>query len=279
MAVYTKLRYHGIKVKGNKAAKAKERRIVTSLKKDKDGKYWNDVQETAIRDYIASSSIDVRNGIYQQLLHAPISNMINAIYQKHFGGFALTESQQKDLHDDVLMQVLLGITKFKVSNGTKAFSYIQTIIKNKMIDVFGRISARPQVSLDDYHEPAYLYELEVSDLDKIKLNAIKHIRSRQTWNDPLLESIARHAIECIETYSNYNKFFLTFYVMVMTGLTVKQLRYQSGNRMHLTKCFYYKYTLADYEKAIEEYGGDINDMISVKDALLFFEYDEVNKQQ
>lgn len=137
-------------------------------------KYWNEEQEQAVRDYISSGvTQDEKDVIYRTYLEDAMVTMTESIIRRYH--LYVVGISYDVLFYDTISFVQLQIHKFKpdkVSEKSglkvKAFSYIQTIIKNRLLGLRNKESVKSTrfaLSGDIYSSfqdnDATSYEMEV----------------------------------------------------------------------------------------------------------------------
>ena len=120
--------------------------------------YFGDKEEQAVIDYIKSDSIIEKNRIYNDILIEPFRKMTESIlrvYPIFTGKYEMKEIESNALSHLIDKMVTFNpdkITKFGLK--TKAFSYLQTIVRNyyRTFSTKTYLESKTDVFFDDYFE-------------------------------------------------------------------------------------------------------------------------------
>ena len=119
--------------------------------------YWTDIQEQLVRDFISTDDIVIKNNIFTKLYPALMTMTKSILFRYYYNCFL---EEDKLIHiQDGISDVYINLNKFDTNKG-KAFSYIQTIIKNYFHDKFIQKTLNTKL-LDD----AYKSGISIIDED------------------------------------------------------------------------------------------------------------------
>lgn len=146
-------------------------------KRRKKQQYFGECEEQAVVDYINGSSSD-RDRIYREILDEPFRKMVESIlrrYPIYIGNNTMQEVEVSCLSH--LIQKMVQFNPEKITkNGkkTKAFSYLQTIVRNYYRD-HNKDSYKNRLrdlNFEDYsseilNRDEYLYRIDDDDISEI----------------------------------------------------------------------------------------------------------------
>lgn len=137
---------------------------------NKDNYYFTQQTEDAIVRYNASSDPVFRDKIFQQEIYLPLYKLAENIIHT-FKFYYLDVDSIEDLKLDVVsMLVEEKLHRFDPTNGAKAFSYFQTIVKRWLINYNNKNYKKlKQVGSFDEMEDSYESELDSKYSREIKL--------------------------------------------------------------------------------------------------------------
>jgi hypothetical protein len=208
-------------------------------RKPKNRKYFGDIEETAVIEYIKTESIQKRHDIYNKILKDPFKKMTSSIlrtYNHHIGNYDIMEVEL-----DGLSHLIENMTKFRpyiieyqdkyTDDTTKWYKHRKFRFLDKLD---AEIKLNKLLSLDDgysyrlFNATAYAYcgtivrnfykdhsknsrneiiinqsidsEENSFDIDDIKFSYELDIYQE---NDPIL-TLFNYVIECIETTISYD---------------------------------------------------------------------------
>lgn len=129
--------------------------------KNKDNYYFTQETEDAIVRYNASSDPVFRDSIFKQEIYQPLYKLAENIIHT-FKFYYLDVESIEDLKLDVVaMLVEEKLHRFNPSNGAKAFSYFQTIVKRWLINYNNR-NYKKLKQVGSFEEMQDTYEVEGS---------------------------------------------------------------------------------------------------------------------
>lgn len=140
---------------------------------NKDNYYFTQETEDAIVKYNASSDPVFRDRLFQQEIYFPLYKLAENIIHT-FKFYYLDVDSIEDLKLDVVsMLVEEKLHRFDPTNGAKAFSYFQTIVKRWLINYNNKNYKKlKQVGSFDEMEDSYESELDSKYSREIKLAVV-----------------------------------------------------------------------------------------------------------
>lgn len=93
--------------------------------------YFYEDEEKAVSDYINATTFEEKNKIFEEFLRPALKKMIESIIRRY--NLYPPGEEFNETFDDALSHIIEKIDKFKDDQGTKAFSYFQTVCKNHLI--------------------------------------------------------------------------------------------------------------------------------------------------
>ena len=222
--------------------------------------YFAEREEQAVVDYIESTTFEVKNRIYNEILIEPFRKMIQSIlrrYPIHIGNYEMEEIESNALTHLIDHMVKFNPNKItKSGNKTKAYSYCQTIVRNYFKDHSKKSYTEKKINLpfDDYVDEInsrieYNYELNETNehfvLEQLINNVVNKIEEKIKDETTVKknEIIVGEAI--INVLINWNVLFLEdspegkynkritnkfaknkilFFLKEQTGLSTKEIR-------------------------------------------------------
>lgn len=97
---------------------------------DEKTRYFNDREETAIREYILCEDKNRRELLYMKFLDFPFTKLVESIINK-YKLYSETHTFEELQHDTVSF-LHSKLDKFDAERGTKAYSYLGTIAKHRL---------------------------------------------------------------------------------------------------------------------------------------------------
>jgi len=211
-------------------------------RKPKNKNYFDVEQEVAVINFLAATSFDERNRIYNEWLREPIDKMISSIirrYKLYPKGIEI-----KEIHDDTHSFLMTKMEKFKPSKEKKAYSYFGTICKNYLMgqiqkdqkELTRKISYE-DISTDLENSEVYSYSIDNDNYDseqiiKYYLVELNKVLKNNNLNEnekklgfALHDLFENYDKIFIETNNNkYNKNLILLYLREMTNLSTKEIR-------------------------------------------------------
>jgi len=184
-------------------------------KKKKSNYYFDQKEENALIQYLNTDSQLEKNKIYNEVLKEPFQKMIQSIlrrYPTYLGNYTIEEVESFGL-----VHLLDQMSGFKPDKNKKAFSYLQTIVRNYFIDHSKKNfkNLKINISYEDYQTEInenvkYSYEMEsdetnIRNLINITVNKIeKYINN----NDNLKTNELKVGRAVINIFKNWEILFL-----------------------------------------------------------------------
>ncbi len=132
-----------------KSPKEKKREILRSIKRHpgRTKKYWIDIHEDAIRDYVNSKDKEERSKLYETVIYGGVKEMIENIVNTFSFGYLPNIGEKKM---DCLIKVTESLDRYDPSRGFKAFGYFSIVIKNWFLIEINKFkkAQKEYVSLD-----------------------------------------------------------------------------------------------------------------------------------
>jgi len=203
-------------------------------RKSTQRKYFTQVHEDAIIQYVASDNYNEKCQLYETYIRPAFDEMVDKIvYTYKF----TTLPNINDLKDECKVWLTTILHKYNPSKGSKAFSYFSVITKNWFIAKVKRTSKKikREISIDDYmyynHDAAVLQTedqyLHDRERDEFWQSFWAEINSWDSTNMRPNEKKVYEAIKTIFTNADkleiFNKKAIYLYLREITGLNTKQI--------------------------------------------------------
>lgn len=211
-------------------------------RKTKLTKYFDEVEENAVRDYLTAKTFDEKNKIYNDFLKDPLDKMISSIIRRY--KLYRKDMDFDEIHIDTHSFLMTKIDKFKPSKEKKAYSYFGTICKNYLMGQImkdqkesNRKVSYEDISTDIYHTPEMIYHIDEHELttDDIIKNYVKKLKESIDEKNATEEEI-KLGYALAEIFENYQSLFtetannkfnrnvVLFEIREMTNLSTKEIR-------------------------------------------------------
>lgn len=212
-------------------------------KKNPPTKYYGDLQEQAVIQFLNAETFSEKEQIYREHLESPINRMIESIIRTY--RLQRKSHEFKDIHADALSFLITKFEKFKPEKKKKSFSYFGTICRNylygEMVKEYKRnikhveydTSANELIERDDM---VYYIDNETEDLSQFIFELVDQIKdelNNQNLNENEIK-VGYALINVLENWYNlfgdadgspkFNKNLVLLYLRNMTGLTTKEIR-------------------------------------------------------
>lgn len=202
-------------------------------KKQKSRRYFTEVHEAAILDYIASGNRSERNVLYRDIIRPVFLELINKIvFTYKFTSLPNIEM----LKDECEIHLITILSNFDVSKGSKAFSYFSVITKNWFIAKVKKtaIQLRREAAFEDIskaaesqHLSTYNKYFELREWKEYMDHLWKEI---YRWEKQSLKENERKVLEAIKILLSepdvieiFNKKAIYLYIREITNLNTKQV--------------------------------------------------------
>lgn len=211
-------------------------------RKTKLTKYFDEVEENAVRDYLTAKTFDEKNKIYNDFLKDPLDKMISSIIRRY--KLYRKDMDFDEIHIDTHSFLMTKIDKFKPSKEKKAYSYFGTICKNYLMGQImkdqkesNRKVSYEDISTDIYHTPEMIYHIDEHELttDDIIKNYVKKLRETIDEKNATEEEV-KLGYALADIFENYQSLFtetannkfnrnvVLFEIREMTNLSTKEIR-------------------------------------------------------
>ena len=211
-------------------------------KKKNEKFYFGEEQEDAVRKFLKSKNLKLRNKIYREKLEYPLGKMVESIIRRY--KLYRKGMEYQEIYDDTLSFLFSKVDKFNPSLEKKAYSYFGTICKNYLMGIIIKDQKEMNRSivyedvardLEDDIKLSYTIlepEFETNKLLKNLLSEINEVLKTDTLSknekilgEALIDIFSNH--EKIFQYGEGNKFnknIIFFSLREMTNLNTKEIR-------------------------------------------------------
>jgi hypothetical protein len=211
-------------------------------RKAKQSKYFDDLEESAVKMFLLEESAEERNKIYNQFLRDPLDKMISSIIRRY--KLYRKDMVFEEIHADAHSFLMTKIDKFKPSKQKKAYSYFGTICKNYLMGqiIKDQKETNRKISYEDIsssleENAKYSYSIDEDYLgsDQI-INNFKNELKIYIQKGQMSENEKKLGIALMEIFENYNTLFtevdnkkfnknvILLSLREMTNLTTKEIR-------------------------------------------------------
>jgi len=211
-------------------------------RKPTSNNYFDEREETAVRNFLIAESYEEKNKIYNEFLKEPLDKMISSIIRRY--KLYRKDMDYEEIHVDTHSFLMTKIDKFKPSKEKKAYSYFGTICKNYLMgqimkdqkemnrkisyeDISSDLCNREEMSYtidedtlsSEYVIKKFLEKLK-EDIDSIDISAQEHKLGAAIYD--LFEN---YGTIFPDTNNNkFNKNIILFELREMTNLSTKEIR-------------------------------------------------------
>jgi len=211
-------------------------------RKPTSNNYFDEREETAVRNFLIAESYEEKNKIYNEFLRDPLDKMISSIIRRY--KLYRKDMNYEEIHVDTHSFLMTKIDKFKPSKEKKAYSYFGTICKNYLMgqimkdqkemnrkisyeDISSDLCNREEMSYtidedvlsSEYVIKKFLEKLK-EDIDNIDINDQEHKLGAAIYD--LFEN---YGTIFPDTNNNkFNKNIILFELREMTNLSTKEIR-------------------------------------------------------
>jgi hypothetical protein len=211
-------------------------------RKPKSNNYFDEVQENAVRLYLAATTFEEKNKIYNDFLKYPLDKMISSIIRRY--KLYRKDMNFEEVHIDTHSFLMTKIDKFKPAKEKKAYSYFGTICKNYLMGQImkdqketNRKISYEDISSDLQHNPDMVYHIDNYEITTDEIIKKFLIKLTDTMNEKqITEQEIKLGQALYDMFDNYNNIFLDtsnnkfnknvilFELREMTNLTTKEIR-------------------------------------------------------
>jgi hypothetical protein len=211
-------------------------------RKPKQSNYFDIQEEMAVLDFLAATTYEEKNKIYNQFLKKPLDKMISSIIRRY--KLYRKDMDFDEIHVDTHSFLMTKIEKFKPSKEKKAYSYFGTICKNYLMgqiikdqkDTNRKISYE-DISSDLENNENFSYTIEKDTLDyELVIQKLLAELDEFIKNEKLSENEYKLGVALFEIFENYdnifigndnnkfNKNLILLSLREQTNLTTKEIR-------------------------------------------------------
>lgn len=211
-------------------------------RKPKVNNYFDEREETAVRNFLVAETYDQKNKIYNDYLRIPLDKMISSIIRRY--KLYRKDMNYEEIHVDTHSFLMTKIEKFKPSKEKKAYSYFGTICKNYLMGQImkdqketNRKISYEDISSDLSNKSEMSYSIDNYDLSsetiiKKFLEKLKNNLENQEINEQEYK-LGSAIYDLFENYNQifhdtsnnkFNKNLILFELREMTNLSTKEIR-------------------------------------------------------
>jgi len=211
-------------------------------RKPKNVNYFGVQEEMAVIDFLAATSYEERNKIYNNFLRKPLDKMISSIIRRY--KLYRKDMDFYEIHIDTHSFLMTKLEKFKPSKEKKAYSYFGTICKNYLMGQIikdqketNRKISYEDISSDLENNEMFSYSIEKDTLDYTTVIGRFLIELDEfIKNEKLSENETKLGLALYDLFENYesifigndnnkfNKNIILLSLREMTNLSTKEIR-------------------------------------------------------
>lgn len=211
-------------------------------RKPKNVNYFDVQEEMAVVDFLAATTYEERNKIYNDFLRKPLDKMISSIIRRY--KLYRKDMDFYEIHIDTHSFLMTKLEKFKPSKEKKAYSYFGTICKNYLMGQIikdqketNRKISYEDISSDLENNEQYSYSIEKDSLDYSHvINKFLVELDEFIKNERLSENEQKLGLALYDLFDNYetifigndnnkfNKNIILLSLREMTNLSTKEIR-------------------------------------------------------
>ena len=211
-------------------------------RKPKQSNYFDVQEEMAVLDFLAATTYEEKNKIYNEFLKKPLDKMISSIIRRY--KLYRKDMDFYEIHIDTHSFLMTKIEKFRPSKEKKAYSYFGTICKNYLMGQIikdqketNRKISYEDISSDLENDENFSYTIEKDSLDyelvikKLLIELDEFIKSEKLSENEYKLGVALY--ELFENYdaifvgndnNKFNKNLVLLALREQTNLTTKEIR-------------------------------------------------------
>ena len=202
-------------------------------RRGKGKKYFTEVHEQAILDYVASESVRERTELYTKYLGPVFDEMVDKIVFT----YTFTTLPNIDyLRDEFNIWLITILDKYDPNKGSKAFSYFSVITKNWFIHKVKKQSKKTRTEIEYIDLPKDLELKYISTINpypkereheeffnflKNEIDSWEHDKMKE--NEEKVLNAIRILFESADDIEIFNKKAIYLYMREITGLNTKQV--------------------------------------------------------
>jgi hypothetical protein len=211
-------------------------------RKPKVNNYFDEREETAVRNFLIAETYEERNKIYNDFLKEPLDKMISSIIRRY--KLYRRDMNYEEIHVDTHSFLMTKIEKFKPSKEKKAYSYFGTICKNYLMgqimkdqkEMNRKISYEDiSTDLSNRKEMAYFIEDDSLSSEYVIKKFLQKLKEsledknctdqERKLGDAIYDLFKNYGTIFPETNNNkFNKNIILFELREMTNLSTKEIR-------------------------------------------------------
>lgn len=211
-------------------------------RKPKVNNYFDEREETAVRNFLIAETYEEKNKIYNEFLREPLDKMISSIIRRY--KLYRKDMNYEEIHIDTHSFLMTKIDKFKPAKEKKAYSYFGTICKNYLMGQImkdqkemNRKISYEDISSDLSNRSEMSYSIENDDLSsefiiKKFLEKLRNNLDDKSCNEQE-HKLGSAIYDLFENYgtifpdtnnNKFNKNIILFELREMTNLSTKEIR-------------------------------------------------------
>ena len=211
-------------------------------RKPKVNNYFDEREETAVRNFLIAETYEEKNKIYNEFLREPLDKMISSIIRRY--KLYRKDMNYEEIHVDTHSFLMTKIDKFKPAKEKKAYSYFGTICKNYLMGQImkdqkemNRKISYEDISSDLSNRSEMSYSIENDDISsefiiKKFLEKLKNNLDDKNCNEQE-HKLGSAIYDLFENYgtifpdtnnNKFNKNIILFELREMTNLSTKEIR-------------------------------------------------------
>ena len=211
-------------------------------RKPKVNNYFDEREETAVRNFLIAETYEEKNKIYNEFLREPLDKMISSIIRRY--KLYRKDMNYEEIHIDTHSFLMTKIDKFKPAKEKKAYSYFGTICKNYLMGQImkdqkemNRKISYEDISSDLSNRSEMSYSIENDDLSsefiiKKFLEKLRNNLDDKNCNEQE-HKLGSAIYDLFENYgtifpdtnnNKFNKNIILFELREMTNLSTKEIR-------------------------------------------------------
>ena len=202
-------------------------------RKGRGKKYFTEVHEQAIIDYVASECVKERTELYNMYLGPVFDEMVDKIV---FTYKFTTLPNIDHLRDECKIWLITILDKYDPNKGSKAFSYFSVITKNWFIHKVKKQSKKTRTEIEFIDLPKELELKYISTVNpypkkreheeffnflKAEVDSWEHDKMKE--NEEKVLNAIRILFESADDIEIFNKKAIYLYMREITGLNTKQV--------------------------------------------------------
>ena len=215
-------------------------------REERTGFYFYTDEENAVVAYIKSESAREKNELFETILKAPFTKMIESIIRRYFKD-NITQEEFQTYFNEAMSHVIEKMVLYDKSRSKKAYSYIGTIVRNYVLSrlIDNRKALLRDAQFDDMSDELnedvnYSYNINdqhSSDMTEIieettdRINNLINDGTQKLSHNELL--VGKALVEIMSNWDDvftdlgsnkFNKSTILLYLKEITNLSTKEVR-------------------------------------------------------